>query len=470
MEIPFVGGAYTGRSTNLNCQECQNLFLVIDQQGGKSPLSLMNTPGLTSLGYLGTGEVRGLNVMGDYLYAVNGANIYKVYSSGMLMEVAGILSTSTGPVWMANNGTQVMITDGTYGYILTGTTVTQIADADFVTPSSLTYQDGYFIVSKDSSARFYISSSYDGTVWDALDYATAEGYPDNLQAVISINRELWLIGKESYEVWYNSGDSNFPFDRISGAVNKVGCLAANSVASFEGSLCWLDENRAVRTNTGYQVVPISTTQVEYQFGTYATVTDAKGFMYSQEGHIFYVLTFPTEGKTWCYDFTTKFWHTRASGATDLRHRANCHAPFAGMQIVGDYSNGTLYKYDLDKYSDDGVQLRRIRAAQAVQSDRKNIFHHKLELVFESGVGLVVDDPTIGSGSDPQAMLKWSDDGGHTWSNEHWADIGGAVGEYSKRAIWRRLGRSRERVYQMTIADPVKVVLIAASLDATPGVS
>jgi len=501
MEIPFVGGSYKGPSSNINAQICQNLFPIADQQGGK-PLSLIGTPGLRffcsyvepehtvkgKLTFAGSVvgnykqgvshstdlppsadlpvslEVRGVHVMGSYLYAVIGPSIYRVDSSGGMTIMRGSLLTSTGLVWMENNGTQLMIVDGTYGYILSGTTLSQITDSDFPVPFSLAYQDGYFIVSEKDTGRFYISESYDGTLWDALDYATAESYPDNLQTIISAHRELWLLGKESYEVWYNSGDATFPFERVPGATNRLGCIAPHSAAEYRGTVVWLDNFRGVQASNGYQAQKISTDHIDYQISQLTTVTDAIGFIYSQEGHTFYVLTFPSENKTFAYDFMTSIWHTRASGPFDLRHPANCYAYFEGMHIVGDYGSGKLYKYDLSKYDDDGVELRRVRAAQAVRSDRKVAFHSSLEIEFEAGMGLAVDHPDIDSGDDPQAMLQWSDDGGHTWSNEHWTDIG-VIGKYKTRAIWRRLGSSRDRIYKVTISDPVKVVILGAYLEA-----
>jgi hypothetical protein len=287
--------------------------------------------------------------------------------------------------------------------------------------------------------------------------------------------------------------------------------------------------------TGYQSQIISTSQIEYQIQNYSTKSDAIGYAYTQEGHSFYVLTFPTEGKTWCYDITTGIWHTRSSGLTGGRHRSNCCIYFAGKNIVGDYVNGNLYELDLDTYTDFGSTIQRRRTAQVVHNNRKRLFHSQLEIEFESGVGSVtgraqltavltgdvvtsitiVDGgsgysvvptlyftggggsgavatatitagvitattvitggtgytsaPTItvaGGTSDPQAMLDWSDDGGHVWGNEHWVGIG-AIGEYKNRAVWRRLGASRDRIYRLTVTDAVKPIVIGAHLEAQP---
>lgn len=116
--------------------------------------------------------------------------------------------------------------------------------------------------------------------------------------------------------------------------------------------------------------------------------------------------------------------------------------------------------DYNTFTNNGESFKAIRAAQAIHGDRKRIFHKELEIEFESGVGVDAD-------TDPEAILEWSDDGGHTWSSEHTATFG-KLGEFSKRAIWRRLGNSRGRVYRVTIDDPVKRIIIGAHLEFEVG--
>ncbi len=468
MEIPIVGGAYTGRSSNLNSQVCQNLYLVLDKEEGKKQKALYGTPGLTRICKPANGEVRGLFNVADYAYAVVGNTAYKVNLDGTFTAQTGTLLTNSGKVWIEWNGSQLMIVDGTYGYLLSGGTVAQITDADFPTPSGLAYQDGYFIIPGKNSDQFNICALYDGTDWDALDYATAESDPDDLAATVSCRRELWLLGAKSYEVWANTGNADMPFERILGTNNQIGCIAGGSAAQGSGIIAWLDSNRSFRASKGgYEAEKISTEQIDYQIGKYNVVSDAISFFYVQEGHIFYQTTFPSERKTWVFDCTTGYWHTRASGNTDDRSRANCCAMVSGVPIVGDYANGKIYKYDLNKYSDDGEIIRAVRRAQTLSKEHKNAFHNFLEIEFEGGVGLTVNDPDIGSGTDPQAILRWSDDGGHTWSNEHWRSLG-KIGEYGKRTVWHGLGVSRERIYEVSISDPVKRVILGAQLEAELG--
>jgi len=372
---------------------------------------------------------------------------------------------------MAHDGTYIMIVDpGVDGYTQTGAgDLTVIADADFPTPSSLTWQDGYFIITKSSSGRFYISKSYDPTDWEALDYATAEANPDELVRAFSINLALWLFGKETTEIWYNSGASAYPFERISGAFITTGLAAAASLAGILGNLFWLNDRREVIKTQGFAAECVSTDQIAYHFDQFTTVSDAVGFCYTQEGHTFYVLTFPTEKETWVYDATVNIWHERESypvlmDGSQGQHRGNCYAYFAGKHLVGDYENGLIYELDLDTFTDNGEVIRRKRVTEIIHEDRKNLFFHKFEVEFEAGVGLV-----SGQGSDPQAMLRISDDGGHSWGNEHWRDIG-EIGKYGKRAIWRRLGRSRNRTFELVITDPIKSVILGAYAEIELGES
>ena len=473
MEIPFIGGAYTGYSRNINAQRCVNLFPVIDQQDAKSVLALYGTPGLVE--FIDTSKiiVRGMHEFitdvgaygfGRVLYYVADNTVYSVTYDGNIISTLGTITTNSGNVFMADNGTEVIIVDGTpNGYLITGGVLSAITDTDFPVATTVTYQDGYFIVTAND--LIYISGLYDGTSWNALDFASAEANPDSATRVISNSKDLWIFGTSSVEIFYNSGAADFPFVRIPGAVIELGLDALASAVKINGIIYWLSAERKIVRGQGYQYAIVSTPQIDYQISTYSKTDDAIGFTYQLLGHIFYVITFPTADKTWVYDVTTSFWHEWSSFITagdsfNLRgrHRANCIEKFGDKYIVGDYKNGKLYQLDMDTYTDDSNEIIRTRATRVINKERLNVTWSRLEVEFESGVGLVT-----GQGSDPQAILAWSDDGGHTWSNNHAVSIG-AIGKYKKRAVWRRLGSSRNRILRVSISDPVKVVMLGAHAD------
>lgn len=456
IEIPFIGGAYTTRSKNLNAQVCQNYYVEVDQTGAKNIISLTGCPGLTLWKDTGSyGEVRTFHVYNDELYAVVGNILYKVDEASATS--IGTIGTSSGWVDTTNDGVYMGVFDSTGGWTWDGTDFTEITADGFQIPSSATYLGGYHIISRAGTDQFFISKQDDPTVWDATKFATGESHADILVRIKSVRGQLWLLGKETAEVWYLSGDT-FPFTRNPGGFIKIGCGAKRSVADHEDILFWLDDKYKVVMGVGISIKPISTYQIDYQISLMNNKSDAVGFCYFDEGHSFYELT--CDSKTFCYDITTGFWHTRASGAADYRNRPNCAVRFDGKVLVGDFENGKIYEYSLDAYDDDGTVKRAIRAAQTIHNNRQNIFFNSFELDLETGIANA-------SVSNPQIVLQWSDDGGHTWSNEHWKSLG-VVGRYKTRARWLRLGRSRNRIFRTIVSDAVKRNIINAHLDGTMG--
>jgi hypothetical protein len=436
---------------------------------GKTGGFLNRAPGLRKLATVGTGPIRGLWAYGDYGYAVSGDRLYRVDSTWNVQPIG--LIAGTGPVSMVDNGTQLFIATNPVSYIYDAAseTLAQITDIDFPGAVTVGYLDGYFIFQEPNSDRFWTSELLDGTQIDPLSFASAEGMPDTLISLFVDHREVWLFGTQSVEVWYDAALEGFPLARIQGAVNEFGCAATYSVAKMDNSLFWLGADArghgiVFRAN-GYAGQRISTHAVEYAIQSYRTISDAIAFTYQQDGHSFYVLTFPSAQATWVYDAATGAWHERAGFANGqfIRHRANCQMFYSEEVVVGDFENGNIYAYDLDQFSDgDFAQkwLRSWRALPTGQNNLKRTAQHSLQIDMQTGVGL-----NTGQGSNPQVMLRWSDDGGHTWSNEHWMSAG-KIGAYGTRAIRRRLGMTlklRDRVYEISGTDPVKISIVGAEL-------
>lgn len=476
MRFPgFIGPSYTLQSVNVDCQRSVNLLPEVNELGtGKERevAALVPTPGLRRLLTLPASPVRGLwRASNDQLFAVAGNKLYRI-SSAWAETGLGSLNTSTGPVSIADNGTHVVVVDGTYGYVWTigSSSFAQITDPDFPGADQVTFLDGYFIFNKINSQQFVISGLNDVT-FDALDIASAEGSPDKLVGEIVANQNLYLFGTQSTEVFYNSGDADFPFARIQGAVMDQGCAAAFSIAKIGGAVYWLGGDGTgsgiIYRAQGYQAQRISTPAIESVIRAIDTtdLASARAWTYQQGGHQFYCLNIPGAEATWCFDASTNLWHERCY--LDLwsleRHRADCHAVAYGENVVGDYENGKIYALDPDTYTDDGTAIVRERTAPHVSKNLARVFHTKFQLDMETGVGT----SGTGQGVDPQVMLQWSDDGGHSWSSERWTDAGG-IGLRRTRVIWRRLGSSRDRVYKIRITDPVKVVLIGAELELMEG--
>lgn len=470
MKIPFVGATYRMDARSFDVQRCINFYpLISESKINKAPTALRCCPGLETYATAGGGPIRGaISSTSGRAFVVSGDTFYEVNTDGTTTD-HGNLNTQTGLVSIAENNTQIIVVDGTDGWIFTKASDSwaQIVDADFPTCSLVTYQDGYFIVIEDGTQNFYISAIGDGASWGAADFTTVQSSPDNLISLISDNSNLWLFGNRSIEVYQNTGNADFPFERIPGAVIQNGCQAAFTVKKFDRSLVWLgvdeDGKGAVWQARGYDAQRISTQAIERRINSATSLEDAYAWVYRQQGHIFYVLQIPNLNTSLVYDGYTGQWHERMylDPETNTReiHRGSCHFFFDDKNLVGDRVTGKVYDMRLDLYDDAGDPMVRERIAPCISDENRNVKHSSFELDMEAGVGI-----NAGQGSDPQIMMQYSDDNGYTYSSELWRAMG-KQGKYFQRVVWRRLGVSRDRVYKVSVSDPVFVQINEAYLNS-----
>jgi hypothetical protein len=392
--------------------------------------------------------------MGAYLYVVSGPELYRVDIDGNAVLLGSINGASY--VSMAHNGTQVAIVTAAEVYVATESSLTLLAVAPC---TAVAFQDGYGLFSEQNSQRFSISPYNDFLSYDQGDFALANAVPDNITGLVNVNRETWVFGERTAQVYYNSGNPDFPFDRIASGVIERGCNAPRTICQYQGRVFWLGDDLRVYGSTGYQPVPISTHAIERFIATYANTDDAVAFVYEQEGHVFYCLGFAE--KTWVYDISTGLWHERVSYGLNY-WRVKTGERHFGLTLGGDSLTGAIYTLDLDTYTDAGLPILRIATSPPIFADTLFATMWEVRADFEAGVGLYT-----GQGSDPEAMLRWSDDGGNTWSSEHRARIG-AIGQRQTRARWTRLGNFRQRCLEISVSDPVKFALMDVFISAEGG--
>lgn len=479
--FPLVGPSYTDRSRNFDCQRSVNLYPIKSESGtSKAITALQGTPGLLTFSQplvevweTNAGPARGCRLVIDRCFFVINQTLYEVLSDGSNIN-RGELITTTGTVSMSDNGLQLIMVDGLNGYVFTlaDNSFVLITSTGFLGATTVTYCDGYFILNKPDSGIYYISALNDGTTYDPLDFASAEGTPDNLIAVAAVHGQVWLLGSQSVEVVYDSGNVDFPFQNVQGVFIQYGCIAPYSVVTTSNTIFWVgadkDGSGIVWMANAYQPQRISTSAIEYAIQQYGDISNTTAYTYQEDGHYFYALNFPNANITWVYDIGTQQWHERGyfNTTTGLyeRHRAECHVFAFGKHLVGDYETGLIYEQSLDIYDDNGNPKRWMRACPHIADDLEYIYYNKLQVDMQTGVGLTTGNAANVS---PQVMLQWSDDGGYTWSNEHWVSIG-AIGNYATRALWRRLGRSRDRVFRIAGAFNSKVCIIAGHITPVPG--
>ena len=414
-------------------------------------------------------------------------NFLIVASNGILTDSAGAIaatnitsiSFTANTITMAANAASNQTGD-TFSLLIPA--FGQITDPAFLGADRIALIEGWLIFNQPATRTFYTNApiAYTLTFAGAF-FALKDSTSDNLNTFFEQNRELWLLGDTHSEVWFNSGGANFPFTRLPGVGPRIGCAAKHSIAAVGAEYCWLGrigeqgENVIVMTNQ-YSWTRVSTHAIEHAISQYPLVSDAIGDSYEEEGHLIYQLTFPTADVTWCLDLTVyedsqgKFgWFQRLSwdpnAAIYHRHRANCMMNFADVRMCGDYQTGQMHQQSRQIYTEvnnvgvQGAPLRCQRRTPHVWSkrNRKRIFYSSLQIEFKAGVGL-----QTGQGSNPQCMLRWSDDGGQSWGNEVDAPIG-LAGDTMNRAMWFQLGAARDRVWEANYSDPTPRDIIGATM-------
>lgn len=482
-KFQFIGPSYTTRSPNYDLQQSLNLIPSVSETASyqnaykstsKNIDSLQVAPGKLLFGLLPDSPIRGEYQVLGRAFAVAGYGLYEVFSNGSSI-LRGTMLTNVGVVGISDNGVQLCIVDGTPtgGYIFTFATnaFVQITAGYFLGSFTACFIEGYFIFAEPGTGIFYLSALYDGTTGDPLQFASVTS-SDQILGVKALHNELWLFCTNSIQVDDNTANGLFPFTPNGAGFIEYGCVAYASIVHSSNTLLWLgndkDGSNVVYLATGYLPKRISTFAVEYAMGQYGTTSDAVGYTYQEDGHYFYCLNFTTANTTWVYDIGLDLWHERGyfnllTGSYE-RDRAQNHMLAFGKHLVGDYLSGNIYQQSLGIYQDNGNPIRWRRRAPHQADDLEYIYYMRIQIDMETGVG-------ISSGgiqdTNPQVMLRWSDDGGHKWSDEFLMNIG-KIGQYRKRAYRNRLGRSRDRVFEVSGSSNTKTYLIAGHVDIEAG--
>lgn len=447
MQLPIhsyrLGTATTARLVN-----CYAQAMPAD---AKAPIILRRSPGIASKGEA-AGVGRGLATMGGHLYALIGIRLYRVATNGVMTEIGTI--PGTGRVHMAANTYQLVIVANGLGYVCNGTTVAQITDADFRTATGAIFIDNYILFSESASGRFFGSDLADATAYDALNFATAEGGPDNLVTLADDHRQAILFGAASTEIWQNTGTSGFPFERVPNGYVELGIAGEFLHAKQDNSVYWVASDRTARRLEGATPVKVSQSGVEHAWASY-DMSGGYAFSYSHEGHLCVCFVFPVEHAAWVYDATTNEWHERESFGGETWKAVGAVTAYGLTWVLA--SDGRIGTMASDVGTEWGTTIRSEWTSQPVENAGARVYHKSLTLGVEVG----------GSGSytlEPTLSLEISNDGGKEWFAAPIRTLGNR-GEYLHRVRWDRLGAARSRVYRWSIADDVPLRVTSAELEA-----
>lgn len=506
MSLPgFIGPAYKGRSPVIACEQLINLFPELQEAGNSASkgtkYNYYGRPGISVFATLG-GNVRALWGANDFLWAIGGNKLYQVNPDGSVVD-SGTLGTNTmGPAQIISGpsgmSSALLVWDGTTdGTLGANTYWCDGVSPPFAVISSvgITYCNGYYIalrpggfdwtgdpipVNTFDQTQFNVSAILDGSTWDPLNYAIKTGAPEPLVSVFGPAtvgggpEEIWLLGKKTIEVWYavpGTALNPFPFQQVQGAFINQGLWASQSVCGLADGIYYVaGDDRGVgivmRMN-GYIPQRVSTHAIEYQIQQWQIAgldtSTACGYGMQMQGHNFYVLTFPTFG-TLVYDATENLWSqwgtvTGSAGSLTVAQAKGFqfHAASFAMHLVGDLNSPHIYAADLGTYQDNGAPLWRVRASPHLGEQQLWNFYDQFQLDFGP----------YPPASSATFYLEISDDGGQTFNSPLTVVIGSG-GTSPTRAVWRRLGRSKNRVYRVSTADAVAQAWVDAYLRMRPG--
>lgn len=460
-KINFLGQSANSKSIDENNSTLINWYLTDDQDQAKYDKLAYPTPGFgTPFCSINT-PLRALYSEHGILYAVGGNTFYTV-SSGGVATTLGTLTTSTGFAKITGINDQIIVIDGVHGYtyvISTNTWNGQISDVNFPQDCiDVVTQDEFCLVAKKNSQTWVQSAISDLTTWPPLAFASVTGYQSNLVAIASLHREVWLFQQNTIEVWDNLGTTNFSFGRNQSVFIEWGCAARSSVAKANSQLYWLgygpNGGPQVITNQGYAPQVISTRAINYQISTYAVVSDALGFTYQQEGHEFYVLSFPTQGVTWVYDISTTQWHQRQSLISGVQTQwlADSFSFCYGKNLIGDLSTGNIYALSTAIYQENGVAITRTLITHPFYSDG----------LWQTVDRLQTDWDESSASASNVINLFVSRDGGRTFGSNKPNSLAGAGNTISgPRVWWARLGAAKTFVFMITTTMNAPAILMGA---------
>ena len=434
------GSSYSKKNNN---SELLNLYVHMEEQGSKNNHILINTCGLEFLGEVDF-TIFGVYEFLGIVYIATEKALYSFDDEDNSFINLGEISFNR-KVTISDNGIDLMMVAGNgYSYTPgTGVIKDMSTEEGWFPADTVAYMDGYFIFNRTSTGQFFISRLF-STEIDPIDWATAESAPDDTIGVVVSLRQLWILGEKTTEVWYDSGDPDFPFTRISGAVSDIGCANHQTIAKIKDAVFFVGNDFKIYMTSGYTPTVVSSPAVEF-FLFRADKMKLNAFTYTEEGHWFYVLDIDNE-KTFVYDPSTAQWHTRKSSTTDKWKIDGAINIFSSGSVVG-YSEKEFHSLSIEHLTENGDRIRREAITLPINKTVNKIRLHEVQLDMEVGLNM-----------DAKVSLELSKDGGKTWSYDNLSSTG-KTGEHLKKVRWLRLGQVRDAILKIVITDAIPIRII-----------
>lgn len=450
--IDFIGGSYQHRSRSLSSQVTMNLIPEF-MASGKTQSALTAWPGSKSFSS-GSGADRGMHVFAGTLYKVSGTTLESIDVSGTRTTIGTV--DGSKPCVFADDGNTMRIATGSKDYQLVSGVFSEITDPDLNPGNSVAYLNQQMINDSDGG-QFQVSDvGVPGSI-APNNFAIAESSPDDIIRVYTFNERLYLFGdRNSTETWWNSGTGNPPFDRVQGGTMNVGIASPYSAASTTDYVYFLGFDNSVYRFSATQPELVTPPVITAVFQGFNTTSDARAYVVNIEGLSFYVINFPTEGQTWAYNEDANLWFQLSSGSDESNYLGTSYAEVYGKNYIA--SGGDILELDCSVFTDNGQTIIRERVSSPITSQTGGrIEMSSFNLIMETGVGLIT-----GQGVNPKIMFQASYDGGKSWGDEDWVDIG-RMGAGRVKVEWYNMASAYEIMIRVRVSDPIFISFHGASI-------
>lgn len=423
--VNFPTSAQPGQEAGEGLGDLINCFCEVD--GG---IQLWRpVPGLSAFVDTMLTKPRGKFVVNGLLYVAYEDFAETITQNAVTTLLSGALSGSQPVTWAQNNKSptrDVVVVTENGAFSVSTTAVTSFADSDLPQPNSCDALDG-FILFTTRSGQLWATDLNDVSV-NSLSFTPCQANPDGLLRVIRVGRQALAMGDNSIEFYENVGASPFPLQRVE--VVQVGLLAQWCVAGFENgwdrSLIFVAADQTVRMLNGYSPQIISNKDVERDIARTVDKTSLRACVYVSGGAPIWSLTGPDF--TWEFNVATGFWHRRES-ANASRWRGACSVNFGGSWMVGDRTSGKIHRISEAAFTEDSDAISMVMRSGPTKQFPSRIRCDAFFADWTTGQGLI-------TGSDdevnPKVSVRWSRDGGATWSNAISPLALGGQGQFSKQ--------------------------------------
>ena len=372
--VNLVGGSTFGRYPKISTERTWNMFMsdnwLVPYAGYQIALLASQLGGNT------VGRACFYSVKLDALILVLSNEIYLVkvlynqqnqqiinYSARLI----GTTVSTSGIVYVAeNNKPQLLFSDNNTLYLYDPAAspafvnINAVTPLDF-TPGYITFHDGYFIAAASNNEQYsppaqntwILSGFNNGAVWtqSSRTVGLLSSKPDNTQAVVrfpSKGNMILVMGKTVTETWFNTGQQLFPYTRTNQYNIDYGCLSPASVAYMDEIVVWLAANEksgpVIMFTNGGMPQKITTDGMDYEFAQLQYPEDSQGFLFRQDGHLFYQINFYKDNLSYFYDFNTQKFYNSSDENLNYFIAAQV-AQYDNQYYFVSKNTGNLYAFD-----------------------------------------------------------------------------------------------------------------------------